>query len=58
MVYFRVFPCKEALEYFGLRAEEWDTFWKGNLSWNTRVKGHPAGAPSARMPAGLLTLSS
>ena len=32
-------------------------FWKGNLSWNTRVKGHPAGAPSARVPAGLPTLS-
>ena len=32
-------------------------FWKGNLSWNTGVKGHSAGAPSARVPAGLPTLS-
>ena len=32
-------------------------FWNGNLNWNTRVKGHPAGAPSVRVPAGLPTLS-
>ena len=32
-------------------------FWKGNLSWNTRVKEHPAGAPSAWVPTGLPTLS-
>ena len=37
------------------------TFWKGNLSWNTRVKGHPVGeyvgALLTRVPAGLPTLS-
>ena len=32
-------------------------FWKGNFNWNTRVKGHPASAPLARVPAGLPTLS-
>ena len=31
--------------------------WKGNISWNAWVKRHPAGAPSARVPAGLPTLS-
>ena len=24
-------------------------FWKGNLSWNTKVKGHPASASSSRV---------
>ena len=34
------------------------SFWEGNLSWtHTRVKGHPAGAPWSRVPAGLPTLS-
>ena len=35
----------------------WCPFSKVSFRWSTRVKGHPAGAPSARVPAGLPTLS-
>ena len=50
---------KKVLERVVLKLpfSRWCPYSKGNFRWSTRVKGHPAGAPSARVPAGLPTLS-
>ena len=44
-------------ENFATNYEKRHLCERENLSWNTRVKGHHAGAPSARVPKGLPTLS-